>query len=157
MNEEELAIWPDIFRPLMNYSYSYTGDNIIMNDLPGGSPRMTLNYGTSSVPINMEVVFKSWIEMQIWNDFYFNVICQGTRKFSIRLNLTGPEENFVCQIMPGSVTVTGNNPFRISMTLRAEQIFAPFDGQLYSMGVKGYSDITAIFERAAIFANYDLE
>lgn len=153
---EDLPLFPRFMRPLVNYNYSHSGQNIISNNVAGGSSRITLDYYQEKVAFNLSFVLKTTAEIQILNDWYFNIVCQGTRKFKISLNATGTFEDFVCIIVPGSFSVTGNRPFQISMTVEAEKIAAPFNGQLYLLYAQGYSNLESYFERIAVFANSDL-
>lgn len=153
---EDLPLFPSFLRPQVGYSYSHTGQNIISNNVAGGSSRITLDYCQEKVPFNLSFVLKTPSEIQIFNDWYFNIVCQGTRKFQISLNATGAFEDFVCIIVPGTLNVSGNRPFSVTMTVEAEKITAPFDGQLYALSAQGYSNLDAYFARIALFANYDL-
>lgn len=154
---DELIEFPTFFRPLVNYNYSFSGQNLVRTNVSGGSSRATVNYCQEKVVFNVQFIAHSYEQMQIWNDWYFNISEQGTRKFSMMLNATGPVEEHVCIIVPGSITVTGNTPFQISMQIEAEQVQAPFQGQLYLLHQAGYSNLNAYFARAAQFANYDID
>lgn len=150
-----LPAFPSFLRPLATYSYNLSGANLVRTQVAGGSSRATVNYCTEKVVFNVSFVIGDWEQMQIWNDWYFNIVEQGTRKFSMKLNASGTFDEHVCIIVPGSITVTGNQPFNISMQVEAEKIFAPFEGQLYLLSSEGYSNLAAYFARIEQFANYD--
>lgn len=156
----DLVYFPEGLRPLAAFSYSHSGNNIAQSDIAGGMSRNTLRYCKQSVFFDITVVMKTRYEMQVFNDFYFNVIEQGTRKFIMKLRPTGPLEEHVCQISPGSISVTGGSstaaPYTVTMTVEAEEINAPFEGDLYLLYAAGYSNIQRFFNRIEKFANEDL-
>ncbi len=152
----DLPIFPTFLRPQVGYSYSLTGQNLIRTNVAGGSSRAAVNYCTEKVPFDVSFVVPDFEQMQIWNDWYFNIVNQGTSKFKMSLNATGPFEDHVCLIIPGSIQVTGNKPFNISMQVEAEEIFSGFGGDLYALSAAGYSNLNGYFERIEQFANFDL-
>lgn len=155
----ELPEFPSFLRPMSSYSYNHSGQNLIYTNVSGGSSRASVDYCTEKVIFDVSFIMKSYYEMQVFNDFYFNTTFQGTRKFNMKLRPTGPLEDHVCLIVPGSLSVTGggfNAPFLVTMQIEAERINAPFDGQLYNLAAGGYVDLPAYFDRIEQFANFDL-
>ena len=158
----ELQRFPDFIRPRVGYNYNHSGRNLRQTTISGGLNRIQQMYCTQSVIFNIEFNLVNYRQMEIFNDFFYNVIAQGSLKFIMKLKPVRDIEEHVCQIVPGSVNVTGNGgsvPFTVTMQVEAEEIKAPYQGQLYFFYELGYDDATvlSIFNRAATFANVDLQ
>lgn len=150
--------FPPQLRPTASYSYSFGAGNISRTEVAGGSSRAALIYRTEKVIFSISINVTSRVDMQVFNDFYFNISEQGTKKFIMKLRPTAELEEHVCIIVPGSITVNGggnNLPFIISMQVEAEKICAPFGGDLYKLSASGYGNLPSFFDRIALFANFD--
>lgn len=114
--------FPCFFRPLIGYSYSHGGGNMVRKQIPGGSSRVSMSYLKNKILFDVQFVIATPAEMQIFNDWFFNTVAQGTEKFKMNLKPTGLFEECICIIVPGSVNVSSNKPFNVSFSIEVEGI-----------------------------------
>ena len=151
--------WPNWVKPVTSKSYGYSHDGANMNYAEGlgGISRANLKYYQNKVPFSCVFVVNNGVEMQAWDDWYFNRSNQGTSKFTMDLDAGFGIEEHTCIIVPGSLSVTGDFPWTITCTIEAEKIIDPgFDGTLFDILQEGYTEIETLLSRLETFANEDV-
>lgn len=151
--------WPNWVKPVTSKSYGFSFDGANMNYAEGlgGLSRANLKYYQNKVGFNVVFVINNGVQMQGWNDWYFNLSSQGTAKFTMQLDSGNGLEEHTCIIVPGSISVTGDFPWTITCTIEAEKVIAPdFDGSLYDLLAGGYTELDTLLDRLAVFSNQDV-
>lgn len=139
------------------YSFSQDGSNMNYSETSGGLSRASLKYDQNKVQFPCSFVINNGVEMQGWNDWYYNVSNQGTSKFIMSLDVGDGLLDHTCIIVPGSYSVTGDFPWVITCTIEAEEpVTQGYDGSLFDLLQAGYTDIEPLLDRLYTFANDDL-
>lgn len=152
--------FPNWIKPVTSrsYGFSYDGANMNYAEGLGGISRANLKFYQNKVVFNVVFVINNGIEMQGWNDWYFNKSSQGTAKFTMSLDSGSGILDHLCIIVPGSYNVTGDFPWTITCSIEAEKSVTPeFDGSLFDLMQGGYiHDLEPLLDRLAIFSNEDV-
>lgn len=150
--------FPNWVKPVTNANYSYqlTRNNVNYQPVAGGASRASLKYTQEAIPFSVNFVINNGTLYQAWVDWWFNISAQGTKKFSIPLDSGNGVELHTCIALPGTYNVTGDFPWRISLTVEAERMPTSLGGALFSLVQNGYTDPNPIIDRLAIYANEDV-
>ena len=125
--------FPSFIRPTAGYSWGYVATNKINTPVAGGMPHVALDYVRQSVPFDLSFTCRTWNQMAAYNDWFFNISQQGTKKFNISLNTGDGQRDYVGVIIPGTHNITGNKPFTITCVIEVETLdYEQYDGSLYA-------------------------